>query len=285
MKNIKTIKKAILDFISFYNNKKLGEYSAQASYYMILSFFPFIMLLLTLVRFLPIRYEEVIAYFFSFLSSDMRDFLKNIIDEIFIRTTTEFTIVTAVVTLWAASKSVSSIMRGLNNMFECKETRGFIITKINALVNTLLLVFMMTASMVIMVFGDQIEQLINRFFPVAGIIFESIVSMRTLLFFCILIIFNMIMYKMLPNRNVPLLWQFPGACFSTVGWYIFTMFFQIYVKHAGNYYVMYGSITAIIFAIVWVYACMHIFYIGAGVNLYFERHFYSNQTGSGIEKV
>lgn len=276
--------RAIVRFINFYSEKKLSEYAAQASYYLILSVFPFIMLLLTLIRFLPIEYEFILSSVFSVLSMGSQENVKNILDELFVRTNMGHTLITAAVTLWASSKSVSSLMRGLNNMYECRETRFFISVKINALLNTLLLELIMIGSMLLMVFGEQLAKIAEKYLPDIAIVVDSVLDMRTLFFFCIVIFIVMIMYKMLPNRNVPILSQLPGAIFCTAVWYIFSMLFRIYIKGANNYYIMYGSLTAIIFAIIWIYACILIFYIGAGVNLFFERSFYSDKTCSGIEK-
>ncbi len=275
---------AAVRFFSFYSEKKLGEYAAQASYYLILSVFPFIMLLLTLIHFLPIEYEDIVSYVFTLIPTDSQSTVKSVLDELFIRTNMRHTLVTAVITLWASSKSVSSLMRGLNNMYECRETRFFVSVKINALINTLLLGLVMLGSMLLMVFGDQLAGLAEKYVPDIAIIIDSVLDMRTLFFFCIVIFINMLMYQMLPNRRVSILWQLPGALFCTLGWYLFTVLFQVYMQHASNYYIMYGSLTAIIFAIIWVYACILIFYIGAGLNLYCERYFYGDKAGTGIKE-
>lgn len=236
------MKKVISDFISFYNNKRLGEFSAQASYYIILSFFPFVMLLLSLIRLFPIPQKELLRIITAL------PFTKELLEI----TSSDLTLVTAAATLWAASKSVYSLMRGLNNLLECKETRGFIITRIFALINTILLIIIIAFVLIIVAFGMPIGTLVV-----------------TLLI--------MLMYQMLPNRRATLLSQFPGSCFCTGCWYIFTILFEIYARNSINYYIIYGSLSTAIFAIIWIYVCLQIFYIGAGINLLLSRHFRGNK--------
>lgn len=248
------MKKAILDILNFYNNKKLGEYSAQASYYIILSFFPFIILLLSLIRLFPFKQTESIELLNSI----------HFFEELLSNEPAELSIFTAAITLWSVSKSVLSLIRGLNNMLDCKETRGFIVTRIYAIINTILLLLMFAASILIVVFGKSIA----NFTPV----------------FCIITIFIMLMYKMLPNQKNKLLSQFPGAIFCTICWYIFTKLFEIYAKNSINYYIIYGSLTTTIFAIIWIYVCIQIFYIGAGINLFYIRNFSSYKNSSRIKK-
>lgn len=284
----------ILNLVNAYNDKRISEYSAQASYFLILSVFPFIMLILTLLRFIPIDYNITMEYIVNFIPPSWQETVRNLVDEILLRTNIIHTLATAAATLWASSKSISALMRGMNNMYEKEETRFFITVRLNALLNTFLLVSIILVSLVLMIFGDRLMALAQHYWPDIGIIIQSVLNMRTLFFFCSLIMILMMMYKLLPNRKIPLLWELPGAVFSTLGWYLFSKLFAVYVNHNNRYYFMYGSLTTIVIAVIWVYICINILYIGAGINLYLEKyffdknlskkHFYRKNPGSRIKK-
>ncbi len=274
----------ITALFSFYSKKKLGEYSAQASYYLILSIFPFIMLLLTLLTFIPVDYKTFLNLLQDYISPQFLTALSSSVEDFFNSNNLRTTIFTAVFTLWSVSKSTSSLMRGLNNMYEVQETRHFIMVKINAILNTLLLGLMILASISLVIQGHRLVLFSQRYFPNLTSLINAVLDVRLLLFYIILISFTTLMYKLLPNRKIPIIYEIPGAVFTTLGWYAFTGLFGLYVNHASGYYLVYGSLTAIFLSFVWIYICIHILYIGAGINLFLERRFHHAKSRSRIKK-
>ena len=67
--------------------------------------------------------------------------------------------------------------------------------------------------------------------------------------------------------------QAPGAVFSSVCWYLFSIGFSLYVTYTPGLNNMYGSLTTIILAMLWLYFCMYIILLGAEINSYFEEQF------------
>jgi len=55
-------------------------YAAQSCFYITLSFFPFIMLLLTLIRFLPVKYDTIISILNEISPPQLHSFLDGIIN-------------------------------------------------------------------------------------------------------------------------------------------------------------------------------------------------------------
>jgi len=67
------------------------------------------------------------------------------------------------------------------------------------------------------------------------------------------------------------LFEIPGAILATVLWLAATSGFGWYVRHVGNYNVMYGSIGAGIALLVWMYLTAAIALIGCEFNAEYER--------------
>ena len=76
----------------------------------------------------------------------------------------------------------------------------------------------------------------------------------------------LLMYLFIPTRKSSITKEFPGAVFSAVGWYGFSYCYSLYVAHSPNFSYMYGSLTTLIFALVWIYVCMLILFLGAELN-------------------
>lgn len=96
---------------------------------------------------------------------------------------------------------------------------------------------------------------------------------RTLLVFAVLFVVFQVLYKVLPNRKATfksqrrelLSLQWPGLFFPTDFPCILNFFLNF-----GN---MYGSLTALIMVMLWLYVCMNLILYGAEINAYFENEF------------
>ena len=106
-----------------------------------------------------------------------------------------------------------------------------------------------------------------------------IINFRALWALMILIIFFLGIYTFVPDKRLKLRDQLPGAVFSTVGWMAFSFAFSLYFSHIGgkNYSYMYGSLTAIVLLLLWLYFCMCILFFGAEIN-YFWKELFPGET-------
>ena len=75
----------------------------------------------------------------------------------------------------------------------------------------------------------------------------------------------MLLYAFIPNIKLKVRDQFPGALFSAVSWNLFSWGFSIYVG-TFNGLSIYGSLSAIVVIMLWLYFCMYLLLIGAHIN-------------------
>jgi membrane protein len=68
--------------------------------------------------------------------------------------------------------------------------------------------------------------------------------------------------------------QLPGACFTSLAWLLFSSLFSIYVGQVGQFSALYGSLTMLILAMLWLYFCMYIVFIGAVLNKIYPELFW-----------
>ena len=136
-------------------------YAAQSCFYITLSFFPFIMLLLTLIRFLPVKYDTIISILNEISPPQLHSFLDGIVKELFEKSSLTLTSVTAVATIWASGKGIMSLMQGLNSIYGIKETRNFLVQRLIATFYTLIFLIIIVFSLVVLVFGNQLLNFIT----------------------------------------------------------------------------------------------------------------------------
>jgi len=269
---VKTIKKVIrflYDIVQYFIRKfdehAVGAFSAQASFFTIISFFPFVMLLMALLKQLPFSTDELFVFSQTFFPKSFSDFFQATVTEIPTLSSGAIISISAVTALWSASRGVYSIVSGLNSVYDVQETRSYIKTRLLALFYTFSFLIILVALLLVLVFGNGIYDWLIETFPRLERLAFVVISMRFVVSLAVLSIFFTLLYKFLPARKTKLLYEFPGATLAAIGWIGFSFLYSLYVDRAASN-TIYGSLTTVVFLMLWLYACMYIVFFGAEVN-------------------
>lgn len=256
--------------------KKIKEdhitaFSAQAAFFIIISFFPFIMLLFSIVRYINIPESTVLRFFLQAFPTAINSMIVTVITEIYDSYFSGTILyITALSTLWSVGKSFLAIMKGLNEIYEIKETRRYILLRIISASYTLVFAVMVILTMILFVFGNRLFFWIEQRVPGLKDTALVIISLRTIVGLLTLIIFFLLIYVVIPNRKTKIINELPGAMVCAAGWMGFSYAFSYYIDNFNNYISIYGSLTAIVLFMLWMYFCMYLLFIGAEINLFFE---------------
>ncbi len=269
---IKTTFKVIEMFLKKIKDDHISAFSAQAAFFIIISFFPFIMFLLSIVPFFNIQESTILKIFTQVFPKAFNSLIVRVITEIYDLTNSGTVIsLTALTALWSAGKGFLAIMKGLNSVYEIQETRHSIFLRIVSTLYTLIFAFMIIISMTIFVFGNRLYLWITQRFNVLQDLALVIISIRTMVGLIALFIFFLIIYKFVPNRKTNLSKEVPGAFVCAAGWMGYSYAFSYYIDHYSNYSSMYGSLTAIVLFMLWMYFCMYILFLGAEINILLQN--------------
>ena len=99
----------------------ISEYTAQCAYYLILSFIPFIMLLLTLIQYTSVQKDTLIFVISSVIPSNMNELILGIIEEVYSKSFGTISL-TAIFALWSAGKGLYALIKGLNAVYVQKDS-------------------------------------------------------------------------------------------------------------------------------------------------------------------
>lgn len=248
-------------------------YAAQSAFYIIIASIPFLMLLITLVRFfIPITRADLTAAAVALFPGNFEDFITQIIGELYIKSPASIISVAAVTALWSASRGIVAVRRGLNKVFHVEGSRNYVKSRGMSLLYTLVFVILIIFCLAILVFGNSILSVIAREFPSVGRVVSAFLRVKSLISIILLTLFFSSLYKFLPAHKVSFRSQLPGALFAAVGWIIFSYFYGIYIENYSNYSYVYGSLAAIVLLMLWMYFCLTLILIGAEVNEFIDEH-------------
>ncbi|MCI8732356.1 MAG: YihY/virulence factor BrkB family protein [Lachnospiraceae bacterium] len=263
---------AVKGFLNRAFRDHVSAYAAQAAYFIILSFIPFILFLLTIVRYTPLTQMMVRQVIAEICPENFRGLVLSIVNEVYGKTSAVVPI-TLLLSLWSSGKGVQAITNGLNTIYHVEETRDWLTTRLWSVFYTFAFVVAVIVSLVLLVFGNSLQKSLTLWQPWLGRLIAQIIGARTLTAFLFLMAVFLALYKVLPNRKATFKSQMPGAFLTAVAWMVFSYAFSLYYTFFPNTLNMYGSFATIILIMLWMYICMNIVLYGAEVNAYFENSF------------
>ena len=263
---IKKFVKFVLDVIKGVFQDHIWEYAAQAAFFMTISFIPLIMLLISMISFLPFTANELIEQIIGVFPQAARGFVSSFVNDAYKNSDATVISITAVSTLWAASIGVYAVTKGINRVYNTHETRNFIAVRAMSIVYTLLILVLIVLCLATFVFGNTIVDAIKRALPAIKGTAIIVLSVRQFAGVAILSTVFLIMFLLIPNRKLHILAEIPGAVVSGIGWVGFSSVFSYYYENLANYSYIYGSLSVMIFFMLWLFFCIYILLIGAEIN-------------------
>ena len=259
-------------FALYVFNLNIPGYASQASFFIALSVFPALVLLMSLVRYVGLEAETLTEILHGVLPTALMPSAQKLIMNTYQGTTKLVVSISAITALWSASRGIHGIVIGLNSIYGVQESRGYVATRMLSVVYTFVFLLVLLLTLVLHVFGTTIlawlpfeESPLFRFL-------EGVVDLR---FFLLLFIQTALfcgMFMILPNKRNRFADSFPGAVFASIGWLVFSDIFSIYVEQFANLSVVYGSVYAVALSMLWLYSCMSIVFYGGALNHYLTDH-------------
>ena len=249
-----------------YRQDDLAAMSAQISYYLILAFFPFLFFLINLISFTPLPNRLLIANFNALLPRDTALLVKTMLEETVQAKSETLLVLGMIGSLWAASRGMSAIIRGLNHSYGVKESRNFLKLNLIALLSTIGLMLMIVFSFFLIVLGRVIGSTVFGYLGAKSLFYSIWGVLRYGITFALLLLTFYLIYRYLPNRKMNGGHILAGAVFATFGWVGASLLFSFYVNNFGSYATIYGSLGGLFALIIWLYLSTLIFLLGGVIN-------------------
>lgn len=270
------LKKILKDLIYRIKDDEVQALAAQFTYYFILSFFPFLIFLITLISYTPLTSEQALRDLAEIMPADVYRLVHKTISQIIDANRLSALSFGAAATLWAATNGVVGVITGLNKAYDVHESRSFIKVRVISVIFTLLLASLMILSMVTLILGEVIGLYFFRHLGLRGSFTEIWNILRYLVSLPAIFIIVLISYRFLPARKLCFKELLPGTVFSTLSLIATSVLFSLYVKHYANFSYMYGSLGGIIILLLWLYYTSLMLLLGGEINaaaaFYKERH-------------
>ena len=256
-----------------YKKDEITVYAAQASFFLMLAFFPFLMLLLTLIQLIPSVNKSDLQLLLVQIMPDMLDALVlGIVDDLYLKSPGTMLSLTALLALWSSARGMMGIERSLNRIYGSTQTRGYLIRRLICTGYTFLFMIVCVVSLTLLVFGNSLQEFLIRFLPFLESITRYVISFRSLLAIALFLFAFVLLYTIVPAQKQDPWQQLPGAVFAAICWLLFSYGFSLYFSNFSNFSYMYGSLAAVVMLMLWLYFCICILFIGAEINTLLSKN-------------
>ena len=138
-------------------------------------------------------------------------FIQGIVNEVYEKSLTVVPL-SGFIALWSAGKGIQSLTNGFNCIYQVKETRNYIVTRIRSVFYTFVFVIAIVLTLILQVFGNSLQRELSKRLPFLDKLVSMIISMRvtiTLLALCVVFLF---LYNLCPTGKQPSEARCPVLC-------------------------------------------------------------------------
>src|SRR5690625_2851408 len=209
--------------------------SAQLAYFFLLSLFPFLLFLVTLLGYLPIDGNFVIDILSTYLPADVVQMIDTNLTQLVNNRSGRLLSISIIGTIWSASNGINAITKSFNKAYEVEEERSFIFSRIIAIGLTLGMILVIAIALLLPVFGKIIGEQFFSIFNLTEGFLKAWNMFRWVTSSVIFFIVFFVLYKIAPHTKVKARHAVWGTLFATVAWQITSLGFSFYVNTLGNY--------------------------------------------------
>ena len=255
-----------VNFVRNLLSLRISLYAANASFFIILSSFPLLILLLGLVRYAGMPIQTVLEVMGGFLPDALIGAAEHLVVSAYYRFSGALVSLSALTALWSASRGIHGLLTGLNAVYGATESRGYFHIRWISMLYTFGFLLVLLLTLFLHVFGQSLmDAMAGSASPLLRWL-TAILDLRRLLLPAVQTALFAAMFVVLPNCKNTLKESLPGALLAAFGWLIFSDLYSIYVTYFSGYASTFGSVYAVALSMLWIYCCICILFYGGVLN-------------------
>ena len=264
---------------------KLNHWGAALTYYAVLSMFPAVLVLVSLVGLFaePARVTKVMTDTVSQLgpTTAARTFQGPIESITAHRGTAGIMFVVGIVAaLWAASGYVSAFADACNTIYEVDEGRPFWKLKPLQLLVTFVIIMLAAIVALTLVLSGPIVGALGSSLGISGTVLTAWRFAKWPMMLALVLVIFGVQYYTAPNAKVTgLRWVTGGAVLALLTWIVASIALALYAANFGSYDKTYGTLGGVVVFLIWLWVTNIAILLGAEFNAETER---ARQVETGV---
>ena len=255
-----------------YSKHEMDVYSGNATFYLMISTVPFLMMIIYIINLLPWFTVEDVSNFLMNVVPDIPQFRTAIVSINVNLNRYSGTMVVyafAFTCLWSGSHGISALMAGLEKINHTQ--RKYIHSKPKAILYAVLFSLLIPSMLLFQMLRSSIEVIITDIFEVLKLPeiaerINGVLEYSGIVTFAAMILIIVLTFTFLPSGKRKIRNQLPGSIFSCVMWVFFTKAFGYFITRFWRLSSVYGTLAAVFLAAMWLRFIITFLFYGASLN-------------------
>lgn len=266
-----TVKK-VRTVAAFLRPMSIPLHSAYTSFFLVLSLFPGLLLLLGVLRYTSLGVEDLMSILEVWLPESLLPTARSLVDASYRHSSGMVVSISVVAALYSASRGMFGVRNGLHAVFGIAPKRNYWRKRGISMAYTAVFLLGLVMTLMIHVFSTALLDFLQMSTSPALLTLMRLINFRSVLLLGLLTALFTAMYAWLPARRGRLRHSLPGAAAAATGWLVFTKLFSVYVEYFSTYTNIYGSVYALALGMLWLYFCICIFFYGGALNVFLSQY-------------
>ena len=247
--------------------------AAQLAFYFLLGLFPALLVVVSLVTYLPI--EGTIASMLQrlepVLPADVLALVRREVDLLLAGSGRSLVTLAVAGALWSSSSAMTAVITTLNKAYDIEEWRPWWQTRLVAIALSIMLSVFVVLALALVVGGVELGETVAGSLGLGG----SFQVVWHVLRWPVALIFVMFavdaVYYFAPNADTRWVWLSPGSLLATALWLLTSFGFKAYLQHVSSLSIVYGALGGFVVLLLWLYVSGLALLIGAELNAEIDR--------------
>jgi membrane protein len=218
--------------------------------------------------------DTLIDKLHGIVPAEVTDLIRGSLNRLTEKQGTSITLIAVggVLALWTLSGAMHNVMWALNTAYDRKETRGFVRQRLVAAGMAVFVLMASALALGLLVLGPHLSRWIGDALGEKTLVeFVWWIAQWPILIGGLLLAFGVV-YYLGPNVEHPK-WHFVtfGAVFAIVVWLLASGAFSFYASRFGSYNKAWGSLSAVVVMLTWLWISSVALLLGAEINAETER--------------
>lgn len=244
------------------------QLAAGLSYFFVMSLFPLLIVFAASVAYLPVPhlFDQALAFAGRIMPHESIGLVEAVLRQVITPNRGKFLSFGIVGTIWAASGGFSSMMAALNVSYDVPENRPFWKTRSLAIGLTFLIGILLVVALALMLVGPNFGGWLAAKVGLGSVFVVVWPLLRWSIAIAFTVLAVEIIYFIAPNVRQRFRKTLPGATVAVGCWILLSWALGIYFQHFAHLNKTYGTLTAAIALMVWLYWTAFAILLGGEIN-------------------
>ncbi|MCD7945136.1 MAG: YihY/virulence factor BrkB family protein [Clostridiales bacterium] len=266
-----------MELVHIYLDKRISRASAQLAYYMLLSVFPVLMIISTILGMLPIENSDALNRILAAVPSTIGAILEDYLAYVTENQSAALLSGGIIMTLTASSATFRGLMDIFGEIFG-ERIRGGAMGVLFSILMSLGMLIMIYGALLIVLLGDWLLDVVRVLLDIP-VLHYGWRLIQIVMPFAAIFLFLSLVYRITARTPRHKRTICPGALLTSVILVVATSIFSQFITSSSRYATVYGSLASVIILLVWLFLCSNIVIMGNVFNFVWAN--FEDKYGTG----